>query len=47
MFSGGIEKQDRVVMGLIHYKHHDTETFFIFTTFVSMSRPRSIYVVSM
>ena len=29
------------------YKHHHTETLFIFSIFESMSRPRSIYVVSM
>ena len=29
------------------YKHHHTESHFIFTIFVSMSRHRSIYVVSM
>ena len=29
------------------YKHHHTETIFVFTIFASMSRLRSIYVVSM
>ena len=28
------------------YNHHHTETLFLFTIFVTMSRPRSIYVVS-
>ena len=29
------------------YKHYNTQTRFIFTTFVPMFRPRSIYIVSM
>ena len=33
--------------GLTTYKHYHTETLFIVTIFVSMSRPRYIYVVSM
>ena len=28
-------------------KHHHTETLFIFTIFVPMPRPRSIYAISM
>ena len=34
-------------MLLSTYKHHHTETRFIFTKYVSLSRSRSIYVVSM
>ena len=33
-------------MVLNAYKYHHSEALFIFTTFVSLSRPRSIYVVS-
>ena len=29
------------------YNHHYAETYFIFSIFMVMSRPRSIYVVSM
>ena len=29
------------------YKHHHSETLFIFTIFASMSRPRFIHVISM
>ena len=29
------------------YKHHHTETLFIFSVFVSMTKPMSLYVVSM
>ena len=36
------------VAELFHeYKHHHSETFFILTIFLSMSRPGSNYVVSM
>ena len=38
--------QNLVKVLLDTYRHLHTETFFIFTIFESMSRPRSIYVVS-
>ena len=43
----GIELQMMLWVLLYTYKHHHTETLFMFTIFVPMSRPTSIYVVSM
>ena len=43
-----IERQMLLRCCLIHVsKHHHTNTLFIFTIFVFMSRPRSIYAVFM